>query len=110
VQAATGRVGFVLATRMRAYIDDQVADGDNVDVAKVARRFVVSYAYAKVIFRTHVGQSIGAYIRSSKLEQARRMLLAGESPAQVARYVCWTYGHFNKAFKARYGVPPSNYR
>ena len=109
VQRTGGQVGEALAQRMRTHIDELVADGDSIDAAKVARRFVVSYAYAKVIFRTHVGQAIGAYIRSSKLEQARRMLEAGDSPAQVARYVCWTYGHFNKAFKARYGVSPSAY-
>lgn len=110
VQRVGGQVGEALARRMRTYIDERVADGDHVDTANVARRFVVSHAYAKAIFRRYQGQAIGAYIRTSKLEQARRMLQAGEPPAQVGRYVCWTYGHFNKAFKARYGVPPSSYR
>jgi AraC-type DNA-binding domain-containing proteins len=110
VQTTEGQVGLVLATRMRAYIDERVIDGQEVDVASVARRFEVSYGYAKLIFHTHIGHPVGGYIRTRKLEQARRMLAAGEQPAQVARYVCWTYGHFNKAFKARYGVAPGSYR
>lgn len=81
-----------------------------MSTASVALRFAISYAYAKIVFRTHGGQAIGAYIRTCKLEVARRMLQAGEQPTQVALYICWTYGHFNKAFKARYGVLPSSYR
>ncbi|GEM_PF-1110232 len=110
VQCVAGQVGLSLAGRMRTYIDELVADGEDVDAASVAWHFEVSYAYAKVVFRTYVGQPIGGYIRGCKLEQARRMLEAGERPAQVARYVCWTYGHFNKAFKATYGVSPGSYR
>lgn len=109
VQRAAGTVGLLLAGRMRMYIDEHIADGEAVDAASVARHFEVSYAYAKLIFRSHMGRPIGGYIRGCKLEQARRLLEAGESPARVARYVCWTYGHLNKAFKARYGVPPSSY-
>lgn len=109
VRETAGKVGLSLAGRMRTYIDELVADGEDVDTASVARHFDIPYAYAKVIFRTHIGQPIGGYIRGCKLEQARRMLEAGERPVQVARYVCWTYGHFNKAFKARYGVSPGSY-
>jgi len=110
VQDGAGKVGALLAGRMRTYIDERVTDGEVVDAASVARHFSISYAHAKVIFRTLMGQPIGGYIRTRKLEQARRMLDAGDNPAQVARYIGWTYGHFNKAFKARYGVPPSSYR
>jgi len=109
VQFAAGQVGAALATRMRAYIDEQVVDGQDVGVASVARRFAVSYAYAKVIFRRHVGRPIGGYIRGCKLEQARRMLEAGDSPAQVARYVCWTPAYFSRAFRAKYGHPPGQH-
>lgn len=108
--SVTGQVGEAFAQRMRNYIDAQVIDGQDVSVASLARYFTVSYAYAKLIFRTYTGQPVGAYIRMRKLEQAHRMLAAGESPVQVARYICWTYGHFNKAFKARYGVSPKAYR
>lgn len=109
-QLPTGQVGQALAQRMRYYIDEQVADGGDVRTASVALRFAISYAYAKIVFKTHGGQAIGAYIRTRKLEVARRMLQAGEQPTQVAHYICWSYGHFSKAFKARYGVSPSSYR
>jgi len=109
VQVIAGKAGALLAGRMRTHIDALVADGEPVDAVSVARHFSISYAHAKVIFRTPMGQPIGGYIRTRKLEQARRMLAAGDRPAQVARYIGWTYGHFNKAFKARYGVPPKAY-
>lgn len=108
--SVTGQVGEAFAQRMRNYIDARVIDGQDIGVASLAQDFTVSYAYAKLIFRTYTGQPVGAYIRARKLEQARRMLKAGEPPTKVARYLCWSYGHFNKAFKARYGVPPRKYR
>lgn len=110
IRSATGQVGEAFARRICTYIDEQVIEGHPVDVASVAHRFTVSYAYAKQTFRRYTGQPIGAYIRTCKLEQARRMLEAGEGPAQVACYLCWSYGHFSKAFKARYGVPPKAYK
>src|SRR3546814_9476863 len=84
VQSPTGQVGQALTQRMRHYIDEQVAEGGDVSTASVALRFAISYAYAKIVFRTHGGQAIGAYIRTCKLEVARRMLQAGEPPTQVA--------------------------
>ena len=110
VPSATGQVGEAFARRMRNSIDAQVIDGQDVGVASLALHFTVSYAYAKLIFRTYTGQPISAYIRARKLEQAHRMLKAGEQPTKVARYLCWSYGHFSKAFKARYGVSPRKYR
>ena len=104
------QVGEALAKRMRTYIDELVADGEDVNAASVALRFDVSYAYVKVVFKAHAGQPIGGYIRRRKLEQACLMLKADEPPFQVARYICWSYGHFNKAFKARYGVSPRVYK
>ncbi|SKB62865.1 AraC-type DNA-binding protein [Parapedobacter luteus] len=109
VQEGAGKVGALLAQRMRTYIDERVADGGDVDTASVARRFAVSYVYAKMIFRKHIGQPIGGYIRGCKLEQARRMLEAGDSPTQAARYVCWTPAYFSRAFRAKYGYPPGQH-
>jgi len=108
--ATQWQVGEAIAKRMRTYIDELVADGEDVTAAAVALRFQVSYAYAKAVFKAHASQPIGGYIRTRKLEQACLMLKPGEPPLQVARYICWSYGHFNKAFKARYGVSPRAYK
>lgn len=109
-QPVPGQVGLSLAQRMRTYIDERVADGGDVDTASVARRFAVSYVYAKMIFRKHIGQPIGGYIRGCKLKQARYMLEAGDSPTQAARYVGWTPAYFSRAFRAKYGYPPGQHR
>lgn len=106
----TDRVHDAVAERMRTYIDELVADGKGITAMSVASRFQVSYAYVKAVFKSYTGQPIGGYIRTRKLEQACRMLRAGEPPLQVARYICWSYSHFNKAFKARYGVSPRGYK
>ena len=98
-----------LAARMRRYIDEAVAGGDSVDTEQVAWRFKVSNSYARAIFKAHVGRGIGAYISAAKLAQAKYMLDGGYTPAQAARYVCWTYSHFSKAFKGEYGMSPREY-
>ncbi len=106
-----GQVGArELAARMQRYIDEAVAGGGGVDTGQVAWRFKVSNSYARAIFKAHVGRGIGAYISEAKLAQAKRMLDAGDTPAQAARYVCWTYSHFSKAFKGRYGLSPREYQ
>jgi len=110
IKSAARQVGEAFAERMRDYIDKLVVDGEDVNAASVALHFQVSYAYVKAVFKAHAGQPIGGYIRRCKLEQACLMLKAGEPPLQVARYICWSYGHFNKAFKARYGVSPREYK
>ncbi len=107
--SAQKRSGAEWAERMRVYIDECVAQGEPVDTAQVAAHFRLSRSYAKSVFSTHMHVYPGAYIRACKLEQARRMIEAGDRPTQVARYIGWTYGHFSKAFKARYGVSPKNY-
>ena len=83
VQSASEQVG-VFTQRMRYHIDAAVVRGDDIGTASVARAIGLSYAYAKVIFRKHVGQPIGGYIRTCKLAPARRMLEAGDTPAQDA--------------------------
>lgn len=109
IRAAVDEVGADLAVRMQRFIDQCVADGDPVDTKLVATHARVSYAYTKAVFKSKHHIAIGSYITRRKLEQAKLLLSAGEIPADVARYICWSYAHFSKTFKARYGISPSDY-
>ncbi|MEO9806412.1 MAG: response regulator [Reichenbachiella sp.] len=56
------------------------------------------------------GQSASTFVRNHRLNQATRLLLAGETATQVAYAVGFSSpSYFTRAFKEVYGVAPSEY-
>ncbi|WP_181958312.1 AraC family transcriptional regulator [Nonomuraea deserti] len=62
-------------------------------------------------FKAATGMPPHAYLTSLRVRQARRLLLSGVRPAQVAAEVGFTdQAHLNRHFKRIVGVPPAAYQ
>ncbi|MEO3884889.1 AraC family transcriptional regulator [Nonomuraea sp. B5E05] len=62
-------------------------------------------------FKAATGMPPHAYLTSLRVRQARRLLLSGVRPAQVAAEVGFTdQAHLNRHFKRVVGVPPAAYQ
>jgi AraC-like DNA-binding protein len=102
-----------LMTRIKAYVQENLADPE-LAPARIAAAHHISVRYLHKLFSTE-GPTIAEYVRDLRLERCRRDLL---DPRQGVRPIAdialhWGFGDisgFNRAFKARVGTTPSDYR
>ena len=92
------------------YIDSHIQE--NLKVEELAELCHMSYSYFAKTFREMYGQSCKKYIEFVRLCKAEDLLLFTN---QDMNYISQETGfsdcsHFIKAFKARYGMPPKQYR
>lgn len=81
---------------------------DPPSLPELARRAGVNVNKLTTGFRQLFGQSVYAYVRERRMEQARVLLAEGAYTVSEAAYACgYTDSHFTKAFQRRYGVLPS---
>lgn len=96
-----------------AYIDSNLSDA-GLDVAQIAQQCRVSARYLHAAFAA-AGMKVGAYLREARLQACRSAL---RNPALVQTSVTdiamrWGFNdsaHFSRAYKARFGCPPSQDR
>ncbi|MDT7600365.1 MAG: AraC family transcriptional regulator, positive regulator of tynA and feaB [Pseudonocardiales bacterium] len=103
----------VLRAAMEAWIDRHLAATNDTAVtpASIAAAHGVSVRTVHRTFES-TGRTVGAVIRSRRLARARAELAGrGEPISVIARR--WGFSdssHFTRAFRARYGATPSDYR
>lgn len=111
---ATGeRARAALRTRIEQYVAEHLDDPDLGPASIAAAHFVSPRQLHRLFAET--GESVTRRIRRARLERARRDLadrrLADASITQVARRYGFTdLAAFSHAFRAAYGVSPSEYR
>ena len=82
---------------------------DPPSLPELARRVGVNVNKLTTGFRKLFGQSVYAYVRERRMEQAQVLLAEGAYTVSEAAYACgYTDSHFTKAFLRRYGVLPSS--
>jgi AraC family transcriptional regulator len=93
--------------RLRELLD-AVVDGDNSDVAEMARSSYASeFHFSRQVSRL-TGEPPAAIRRRVMLERAAWRLQRGEGVASVAAEEGWSSPEvFSRAFRRSYGVPPS---
>jgi AraC-like DNA-binding protein len=97
-----------LAARLRAYLDDRITD--TVTLGAAATLFDRSVPHLVRSFRRRYQISPHAYVVGARIELARRLLLAGESPARVAVTAGFhDQSHLTRHFKRHVSVTPARY-
>lgn len=103
----------VLLMRVRTFIEERLADPD-LSPEGIAAAHYVSVRYLYKLFESEQA-GVASWIRVRRLERCRRDLL---DPAMRhwpvsaigARWGLVNAAHFSRAFRAAYGLPPSEYR
>ncbi|HEY8454392.1 MAG TPA: helix-turn-helix domain-containing protein [Actinopolymorphaceae bacterium] len=102
-----------LLARIHAFIEHRLAD-PKLTPGFIAGSHYISLRYLHKLFESQ-NVTVAGWIRQRRLERCRRDLLdpALQSKSVSAIAAQWGFGsavHFSRAFRAAYGVPPSEYR
>ena len=81
-------------------------------VKDIARELKYDASYLSTLFHRHTGQSLYAFIREAKIQEARVLLLYTSQPlTSIASALGYhSLSHFSKAFKAAEGISPLAFR
>lgn len=83
---------------------------DDIKVNDVSRAIGVTPSHLTRIFHAATGQHVLAYLTQVRLSHARRLLLAGGSPAEVAAATGFVdQSHLIRRFKQAFGQTPGRY-
>ena len=115
--AKTADTQVITSPLDRAFIDrlekvmEQRAFDPNISVDDLAELMHMGRTKFYGRCRELIGMSPNKYLLQTRLQRASEMLLTGEN---TVAEICYAVGfndpsHFNKCFKAHYGVPPSKY-
>jgi AraC-like DNA-binding protein len=97
-----------LAWQLRAFLDGRSTT--KVTLADAARLLDRTVPHLVRSFTRQFGITPYAYVTGARIEQARKRLLRGEPPAQVALDVGFhDQAHFTRHFKRHVSVPPAQY-
>jgi AraC family transcriptional activator of pyochelin receptor len=85
---------------------------DPPTIPELARAVGTNAFRLKRDFKAVLGESVGAFVVSRRLEHARALILESARPIKaIAADAGYSdVAHFSNAFKRRYGVPPSDLR
>ena len=86
--------------------------GGKISLDEVADHVHLSRAYLSMLFKKETGQKFSVYLQRVRLEAARRLMGSRDlSIQEVAdRTGFFDASHLSRAFKARYGCSPMEYR
>ncbi|WP_030941457.1 helix-turn-helix transcriptional regulator [Streptomyces sp. NRRL S-646] len=97
-----------LARRLRELLDERVVDGLTLDEA--ARLVHAHPAHLVRAFSTAYGIAPHQYLNSRRVDRARRLLLDGRSPGEVASATgFFDQSHLTRHFRKLVGVTPGRY-
>ncbi|GAA4787307.1 AraC family transcriptional regulator [Streptomyces ziwulingensis] len=98
-----------LARHLRELLDERVVQGLTLDEATAL--LPAHPAHLVRAFSAAYGIAPHQYLMSRRVDRARRLLLAGRAPAEVATATgFYDQSHLTRHFKKLVGVPPGRYR
>lgn len=108
-EAEGARRDPVLARRLRELLDERVVQG--IGLEEAAGLVPAHPAHLVRAFSGAYGIAPHQYLMSRRVDRARRLLLAGEVPAEVATATgFYDQAHLTRHFKRLVGVTPGRYR
>ena len=97
-----------LARRLREFLDEQVTT--QVSLGQAAATLERSVPHLVRSFRREFGLSPHAYVIGRRIDLARRLMLRGDAPADVATAVgFYDQAHFSRHFKRHTATTPASY-
>lgn len=110
---ATSRSRSALEARIRAYVEEHLADS-KLDTATVAASVGVSSRYVNDILAED-GLSLMRYVWKRRLESCRRDIGSPTSAGRSLTDIAFSWGfndlsHFGRSFKQSFGCSPREYR
>jgi AraC family transcriptional regulator of arabinose operon len=99
-----------IANHMKMFIEKNAIE--SITLRDVSSSVGLSVSRASQLFKKAFNQSIMDYAIEVRLSLAKERILIGESTLQEVAYLCGfaNYTHFNRSFRARYGISPSEYK
>jgi len=84
---------------------------DNVTISQIAESLGLNRKYLARIFKEKCGVTMQEYLINKRLHEGKKLLRLGYTVEESSYMVGYSdpFG-FSKAFKRRYGVPPSEYK
>ncbi|WP_226962050.1 MULTISPECIES: helix-turn-helix transcriptional regulator [Streptomyces] len=108
VGGTPGRAAAPLAAALRELLDARIRDGLTLDEAAAVLHAHPTHLIRS--FRRAYGLPPHTYLTGRRVERARRLLLAGARPAEVAPAVGFhDQAHLSRHFRRHLGVPPGRY-
>ncbi|KOG27772.1 helix-turn-helix transcriptional regulator [Streptomyces resistomycificus] len=99
----------VVARRLRELLDERVVEG--LALGEAARLVQAHPAHLVRAFSGAYGIAPHQYLNARRVDRARRLLLAGHGPADVAAATGFhDQAHLTRHFRKLVGVPPGRYR
>lgn len=81
-----------------------------VDMAVLANRLNLSYAYFSRIFREEAGTTFTRYLLSLRMQEVCRLLLNGEKVVDIAEKLCYqNAANLTRSFTREFGMSPSHW-
>lgn len=95
-----------LDSRIISYINRHISE--NITLDDICNRFYISKTHLCRIFKKATASTVGEYITVKRLVNARQLILSGTPPTKAYLQCGFRdYSVFYRAYKKKYGVPPS---
>lgn len=95
-----------LDSRIISYINHHLSEDITLD--DICDRFYISKTHLCRIFKKATASTVGEYITVKRLVNARQLILSGTPPTKAYLQCGFRdYSVFYRAYKKKYGVPPS---
>lgn len=93
----------------KRYIYDHI--GEKLGIRDICREIGCSKSTLMAAFKREFGTTVNAFITDARLEEAIKMLTAGEkSIGEISQATGFSdQSYFSKVFSIKYGIPPSEY-
>ncbi len=97
-----------LCYQLMNYIDTHIYSIKNLD--DITKEFNYNYSYLSTLFKRTTGKTLFRYFQDRRLDTALMLLLENKKIGEVANLLGYQDQFaFSKAFKTKYGLPPSKY-
>lgn len=81
-----------------------------ITIEEVAKKFAYNRIYLSQIFKKHYNVSPKEYLMNKRLSESINLILEGKKILEVSNLIGFSNQYnFSRYFKAKYGVPPSEY-